>query len=150
MENKYYIPTIDEFHIGFEYEYKSCHEINNNMDWIKQTMHFMDMCDIGLELNNDPNISWQFRVKYLDKEDIESLGFGLRNNYELFDMFCYTKLLKPDFHRDGIELIYHYDNNRLVIQSDIDHFNHGERVYFDGYIKNKSELKVLLKQLSIS
>jgi hypothetical protein len=78
MENKYYTPAIEEFHVGFEYE------ILHNNEW-KKTSVFNNSCggDIIFEIKNMGH--WDVvskpRVKYLDKEDIESLGWrpNLRN-----------------------------------------------------------------------
>ena len=67
MENKYYIPSIDEFHVGFEYEWK-CD--GTKTDWNKSICdNVMIPLDVDCQRVND------YRVKYLDKEDIESLGF---------------------------------------------------------------------------
>jgi hypothetical protein len=132
MDDKYYTPSLEEFHVGFEYQYKTCNEINNNLDWKKRTMDFMDMCDIGLEINNDPKIAWQYRVKYLDKEDIESLGFKFS---ELFGYVGYSHCILPSY-----TLSHFYE---IVMHDD------PTNVKFFGEIKNKSELKVLLKQLQI-
>ena len=66
---KYYTPEIEEFHVGFEYEeqvepgkwaWNTCHPntFEKLYDWDS-----MDMLKI------------RTRVKYLDQEDIESLGF---------------------------------------------------------------------------
>lgn len=69
-ENKYYVPAIEEFHIGFEYEmhfedtgwegsiYSVTHvNLNSMSNWIKQN---------------------RIRVKCLDRKDIESFGYNLQ------------------------------------------------------------------------
>ena len=82
------------------------------------------------------------RVKYLDKEDIESLGFKLEhyNKTSIYGAMGNTK--KPYI----IENFSPVGNNiyKITWISTM-----GNLVLFNGYIKNKSELKKLLKQLEI-
>lgn len=77
MENKYYSPNIQEFHVGFECEvyngkgfYQSCKiDDKESNNWKAKTFKG-DFLEIE-ELRGLCNL----RVKYLDKKDIESLGF---------------------------------------------------------------------------
>lgn len=74
ITSKYYTPEIEEFHVGFECEYKST--INNNTYWTSLKLekeHFSD------DHYYNP-FRLFLRVKYLDKEDIESLGFNFYKN----------------------------------------------------------------------
>ena len=150
MENKYYTPTIEEFHVGFEYE------VNfgsiENPDWVKESLYR------GTEVIVLPfMITQNIRVKYLDKEDIESLGWEFVSlKYEGNKI---RKLKKEYLNKDitslkswEIEYCYYYmdynfDTNHLVIHNDQEYS--ASYVWFDGIIKNKSELKILLKQLGI-
>lgn len=146
MENKYYIPTVEEFYIGFEHEilYKGKFEPLTVTSW-------PDFEDIHYALNLD-----SVRVKYLDREDIESLGFKFKESAKslndtsshFFDIYTlandiqlshynwYTGSSDTDYieHR-GVRIIYLPDNVDMVM--------------FRGNIKNKSELVKLLKQLGI-
>ena len=74
------------------------------------------------------------RVKYLDKEDIESLGF-VRDS-------IYSHKYKNDYY---IEY-----NSKKSIHLDTIEIKNNQQTLFSGYIKNKSELKRLLKQLNIN
>jgi hypothetical protein len=118
MENKYYRPEISEFHIGFECEKiiphtNGGHQISlANLD--QKPFIVRDAFDIP---RDRVTLSW-FRVKYLDKEDIESLKLP---NYVT---------------------INHILNNTWEIVGT------NARI-FRGDIKNKSELKRLMKQLNI-
>lgn len=133
MENEYYTPTIEEFHVGFEYEYmKTYNPIDHK--WYKA---IVDKCQVGLDFSD----SSVYRVKYLDKEDIESLGFEYRKD-ELVERVGSGKLyLKPYYKlttwRNGLEV-------RIVRKPDTKY-----QIIFEGQIKNKSELKKILKQLRI-
>ena len=129
--SKYYTPEIEEFHIGFEYEWK-CY--STETDWTKS------MCDKSMNpLDTDCQRINKYRVKYLDEEDIESLGFTrlLANIYTLKD-----KVKGP------IRLQYFENDNYLAVFYP-EYSNTGTQL-FQGVIKNKSELIRLLKQLEIN
>ena len=74
--SKYYQPTIEEFHIGFEYESFGLHVMNQT--WAKMVIDNgtyqgsddgdSDWYEIGRNLD-------KVRVKYLDREDIEDEGW---------------------------------------------------------------------------
>lgn len=120
MENKYYTPTIEEFHVGFEYEYKY-----SDKGWTFKVYepHFTI---------NNVEVEEYCRVKHLDKEDIESLGF---------EQIEYDTYKKENIY---IELNMEYKTFISAIKQ-------GESsILFQGTIKNKSELKKLLKQLGIN
>lgn len=152
--DKYYTPTIEEFHIGFEYEYKSTFLDGtvksktdyNNAQWIKGIFTLNNFMYIERALTNANNINCNcgIRIKYLDEIDILSLGFifdeGTSKQYSIInkdgetysiDLNC---LERTNSIRDGIGIIIYND----IIEQ-----------LFIGYIKNKSELKLLLSQLNI-
>lgn len=138
MENKYYQPDISEFHIGFEYE------VFDWGGWKKQTYNqnsFLQVYQDGeYEFESiEPNY---IRVKYLDREDIESLGFEYYDyipqgdgDYRWWDGYT-----KNEYH------IAH--SNQWAIYNVTIRKNNS--TLFEGKIKNKSELIKLLKQLSIN
>lgn len=120
-ESKYYTPTIEEFYVGFEYEiFRDTGSAYDDWYDTKETLDIHDLLNY---------ISQQSaRVKHLDKEDIESLGFTQegqcswinKNNWyiewmpgDTLDVFCVSDCR------------------------------------FKGTIKNKSELKKLMQQLGI-
>ena len=141
MENdgKYYTPTIEEFHVGFEYEVKK------EDSWFRCFYSQGSLVDIYYKYNDDfDSIDFEadtIRVKYLNKEDIESLGFKhevsdnaggywFKGNYTLNYYFKHSSL-----------------PNNLIITFD----DYGNNiVLFNGIIKNKSELIKLLKQVNIN
>jgi hypothetical protein len=123
MKDKYYTPEIEEFHIGFEYE----------VDWgpfkwkkaiYQDYMTADSMCD-------------DVRVKYLDKEDIESLGFIEDPDFTYLHTFKRV--------RNNISI---YTRNWGVF-SIVNEDRMKNNIVFTGTIKNKSELKKLMKQLGI-
>ena len=128
--DKYYTPEIEEFHIGFEYEYEDINESGSTTSWYKTVVKENEcyIIDQHLKYSDDLNL----RVKYLDKEDIESLGFKFKTDLYVKDD------LTLQVHKDSITIKY-YDN-----------FNNEWRTRVEQIvIKNKSELVKLLKQLQI-
>lgn len=140
-ENKYYTPTIEEFHIGFEFEkhdertasYRSDGYIPTNYHKFKYDLKSIRLSQLGTHL-----FEKTIRVKYLDKEDIESLGWK------------YAQYLD----RTTICLNFERSNNWYL------NYWFGEIPYVeicrDGYdtgcalnIKNKSQLKFIMKCLGI-
>src|SRR4030042_2406539 len=88
INNKYYIPTIDEFRIGFEYE------LCFNNEW---RQFIFDELRWFNHPNEESSLSYpalikqgNIRVKYLDKEDIESLGFKLSYESE-YEEYIYNE-----------------------------------------------------------
>jgi hypothetical protein len=140
MENKYYTPTIEEFHVGFEFELKDYLEYQVDKDvhvlnrgWDKQVVTF----DFFTKNKLMPYFIQSTRVKYLDQSDIESLGFKYQkhNTYYFYKDKWFIRLEtthKPDL----IELEIRYEKIILL-----------HKVF---KIKNKSELIKLLKQLGIN
>lgn len=123
MKDKYYQPTKEEFYIGFECEIYD----DNDKTW---DLVYIDtqpgLCNItGLDLD--------IRVKYLDRSDIEDLGFK-----QITDN-CYNLPIGNEEFRllfeDNILKIYLADKYSNML--------------FQGNVKNKSALKILLKQLNI-
>lgn len=130
--NKYYTPTIDEFHAGFEYEYYSQGLSEIDIDGIAGWYEAIFSLDI--EEGEQKHPTQKVRVKYLDEDDIESLGFSFDetgNNYAI------TFKNKNNFYIE----VKPNNNVRIFTRSSNK---------FIGIIKNKSELKRLLKQLNIS
>lgn len=141
---KYYTPEIEEFHVGFEYEIftTNCNITPSVNEWIKDTTLFrQDTLENMLQCVEPP-----IRVKYLDKEDIESLGFKeLANNWFFKDApgkLAYWTQVIIDFRWMEKEKPYK-DISILGARGKEDD------IIFRGNIKNKSELKKLLKQLNI-
>lgn len=130
MENKYYTPELDEFYVGFE-----C-ETNDDGDWeyyrVKKYTSLLEL-DKLLKLNG-------IRVKYLDKSDIESLGWDFNSEH-------LGPYLKFKFTNSFRYLYFYAQDNKIII--DNGGWYEDNVQYFQGNIKNKSELRRLMKQLGI-
>lgn len=140
-KEKYYTPTIDEFYVGFEYEVfeKGSKLESNAFTFIphnEEDKYFkFKYPDPFYGYNLDKLFQQkQLKVKYLDQEDIESLGWvkiSVKNN--LYKYKDYTLIFKNS----------HVD---IFIYGDWD----GEENCFSGVVKNKSELKKLMRMLEIA
>ena len=143
MENKYYTPEIEEFHVGFNYENKNFGKwINTIYDGMPTLMSksYYDDCGCEYIAVEDDIKDSLVRVKYLDKEDIESLGFVL----QIVELGQDTNINELGIFKKGDDSCYGtYFSDNVHGEKNIELFN----TYF--YIKNKSELKILLKQLGI-
>lgn len=200
MNKKYYIPSIEEFHVGFEYEIKDWWTmegamgissnatpeeiekakshipntdgftkriLTKSMLWeqsrtsVKENEHYKAIIkdeEYNPLVGTDWRHEWErittgikdgsVRVKYLDKEDIESLGwkYVIPNDgeYTIDNYYSIVKdIPEPNKTTIGIKLRVIGDNTSIW-SDDTD------ATYFDGTIKNKSELKKLMQQISIA
>ena len=148
MEERYYIPDISEFKAGFEFE--SCTksvgygliDLSNleNIEpkefikvWTKEifSINHLDIkcCNYIFYMVLVDN---RIRVKYLDSEDIISLGFNF--SHDVYVKNCGDRLLS---------LVIKDDKIRICEMSNSDKY----KVLFYGKIKNKSELKDILEKI---
>jgi hypothetical protein len=114
LEKKYYQPTIEEFHVGFEYE-----RCDGGYSWIK------DIYPRASENTKLERLIPYTRVKALDREDIESLE------------------IDDSVHIEFYEFVGENEPNIIIKPKSI--YN----PFFKGTIKNKSELKRILKQIGV-
>lgn len=136
MENKYYIPETSEFHVGFEYE-RFC---GGPMfqGWQKYTCD-QDYCDGRENVLVLPGDSDQIRVKYLDREDIEELGWEKQEtDYNGTPVF---KLKDKGWYMDVDK-----DNNCYIHNGEA--YEQNECIFY-GVIKNKSELKRVMGMIKL-
>jgi hypothetical protein len=132
--DKYYTPSIEEFRVGFEFEFR--HSDYKEKGWIKYTTPNLNIEEEDCPFSCIGYSLEEYRVKYLDQSDIESLGFILNENSNIY-------------HKDKYTLQYCQSmNNHVEVYSNIFKEGYNDNL-FNGKVKNKSELKVLLKQLGI-
>lgn len=137
-EKKYYTPEIEEFHVGFEYEIFEDWDAHPEKEWYPQVYgengRDIEMLDY---VGGNDNLN-KFRVKYLDRKDIESLGFIKEFENDIYHI------------RKGDVLYYllnvYTDRNKYEIRCTNPSSMFGS---FLGVIKNKSELKKVLKMIGI-
>ena len=133
--SKYYTPDREEFHVGFEYQ--SLWGLEGiNEEWHDEVYSEKDCVN---------NLCGTLRVKHLDREDIESLG-GVKikdvhnGKHPSYDCFSFER---PKY--EWFVVMFNYTDNWCTIHME----NHTEDIRFYGAIKNKSELKKVLKMLGI-
>lgn len=124
MENRYYTPDISELYVGYE-----CEWIDTRHDWV----------NLEFKLPTDISLDDTYRTKYLDSDDIISLGF--KKIREEKDCIVYFKDEK-DFPY-GLFLGHIIDNN--IIHIDNDEAYSDNVTYFRGLCKSKNELKKILE-----
>lgn len=129
---KYYTPTIEEFHVEFEFEVQGLKD--NEVIW--QSISAKNISALTLVDRMTT------RVKYLDKEDIESLGWKeglLRINNKELHVFRYGEYVITSIFKNGNIVDISLFSTLSPLLSRV----------FRGTIKNKSELKRLMQQLGI-
>ena len=127
---KYYTPEIEDFHVGFEYQSE---EDPYNSIWENQKIEtYRDLANAMEYYGNDADVD--VRVKHLDREDIESLGFEEDLGQEHYSIeFEENEIRMESLHPDGLYRIEIKEPRQLMFFT----------------IKNKSELKKILKQIGI-
>ena len=140
MENKYYTPTIEEFHPGFIYE------ITKYPDAPLYTTN----TTINLLFEHDEYIN-ELRVKHLDKSDIEILGWEFENEYVAYykhKLYVHEFWGPPESrteHKERYKLFFR--KGEITISNDQTYDDY--QSLFKGAIKNKQELIKLMQQLNI-
>ncbi len=140
MESKYYTSSIEEFYVGFEYEDFNPKDESFAGDWVSKVF---DAGDYEW-LVNYKHITDLIRVKYLDKEDIESLGFASLGSMWFFKQDCLT-VNGENFLNCKIRM---WNNNQLDIYADYKD-NDELQLVFRGVVKNKSELVKVFKMIGV-
>ena len=140
MENKYYTPSIRELlsfivNEGYCYGKTLKEEDNPCLVIVDNLVEFYLVNDYteGKYIINPDN----YLLKYLDEEDIKNLGFSIE----------WIEYNEKSFVLDNILLQLRSDNHVEIFDNDIK--SKFESVMFRGVIKNKSELKRILEQVSV-
>lgn len=134
--DKYYTPKVEELHPFIELYVEGKKEILGTSDVIDLYSRNLGKLQVGKNV----------KIKYLDKEDIESFGFKLKENDDLINEHYILgeapnsiRLTKVDS-----KTYPHWTIESINIRGDKTYIN----FIFQGSIKNKSELKKLLQQLN--
>ena len=144
-EAKYYTPSFEEFCLGQTLYTKDLQHIIK-LDTIDELIHFflsqnMYVNSAGETYGLSPE---NYKIKYLDAEDIESFGFKL-----IFSDIGieYWKLGNFELRTD-VDLGAYIDSDNLY---SIFYNPYGKQYncVFSGIIKNKSKLKQVLKMIGV-
>lgn len=142
-EEKYYIPDINEFYIGFEYQWFSTdNKIWSDTKISKSDFTYGDYGETDFYYTCKLLLQTKCRVKYLDREDIESL---LKNRLD-FETITYEEdnQFEFQFWKGGMKYYGLYINSDKIIS-----FYEDDECIFRGEVKNKSELKFIIRSISI-
>jgi hypothetical protein len=154
MREKYYTPDISEFRVGFEYQLCTGNVVptQDDEDWVDFTFGNNDIYEFDnegwvlsvkayLEMN-------RIRVKHLDKEDIESLGWV----YDEKDKTSYLGLVYRISIEEGFNCfkesaLEHGESNidTVIITSWTNGGYSDDKRISQYVIKNKNELKTLMR-----
>ena len=129
-ESKYYTPTIEEFRVGFEFE------VQQQEEQYGECVYGNTYEPTEYELGDKIDLN-HVRVKLLDREDIESLGF---DNYIPPREYDHTW----SFRGSKEPMIKVWFNNTIPT---VRIYNSYPSISFQGKIKNKSELQQILKMV---
>lgn len=165
-DNKYYAPEEEEFHKGFEYERYESHyeyhpipaiinpdgsetivtgsELVKVSSWRKNVYDGTDFTFADDERIEVEFSAYKVRVKYLDRDDIESFGFSEiepKNSYSK----CYVKgkLMLM------VSSNYMVSCFRFSAERGYSDWTKMEYLVFSDLVPNKSELKRLFKKHKI-
>lgn len=170
-EERYYTPTIDEFYVGFEYQIEDLNDDAVSHTWRDQVFDGEETRTYFVEELGRK----EMRVKYLDKDDIQSLGFDKFNytynkeknlqaiedeNYSHWHRFFESsdadkpaelvlnlQTINPN--KAYVYIWWETPEELTVLVNTANNMKYTSDFIFRGFIKNKSELKKLLKQLGI-
>lgn len=138
---KYYTPDLEEFHLGFRYESGNKAIKGTSTEWYK------DEIEETYELESVGDYQ-EVRVKYLDRKDIEELGWK-------YDGEIFNGNMLEFYHPNEGDDDY---SRKLQFPKDIDRLIEEGIAIGSGYfdfcgdnyrLKNYNELKTLMKQIGI-
>lgn len=130
MKDKYYTPTFEDFIPGLEYEYF------DGIKWVRKKFN-----SLSHRADGSMNLSYElilrkdrFRVKLL-----EDMDTGWDINFH------------GQSESGGVSFTRLQNGNHFMIMDSDQHIliKRGKRILFDGYIKNKTELELILKMMSL-
>lgn len=164
-ESKYYTPELEEFYcLGFEYQSKEgfqdgtvkTKEQFDSAKWVDDVVdNEYDFPYINRALNgkNAENGLCGIRAKFLDREDMESLGWDHDQTTKDGAYFYFGTLMDQNQYLlvcENARQSKGGDYTNLSICNVNDGMNGGNGHCFDGVVKNKSELRKLMKMLQIN
>lgn len=147
MESKYYEPEIEDLNIGQEIwitNLDNYAKVHDNLPCKGIITELTDYPTVWVKTEKNSKYEiypYMIEIKYLDKEDIESLGWNFNNEH-------LGPYLKFKFNNSFRYLYFDAKYNKIVIDNG-GWYEHNIQ-YFQGTIKNKSELIKLMKQIGIN
>ncbi len=169
MENKYYTPEIEDLRIG----YQCIETVSFGQEWIPSCMgtaEFIGTIGAKAHWENKGSLEGLVLTKYLDKEDIESLGFEFFDEARLEGKGNYLRFKKEwsDCPPNG-QCFDHFYGNYYICLNGYPQWDYRvskiliyketfggfvglgrpDEIIFDGNCPSINELKLLMKLLNI-
>jgi len=130
-KNKYYQPDLSELYVGYECE--QTYDLEEYVPYIIDYKHgHLDF----------PQSTESIRSKYLDSDDIISLGFEEKR--KIADSILYYK--KEEGFPYGLFLFHQPNTNNIVIDNNESYSDND--TYFRGLCKSKNQLKKILSWIN--
>lgn len=147
MENKYYFPSKDEFHYGFEFEMVEMCSINKGHRQLQFNKKVLNSFSSVTDFNIYSGLrDKEIRVKYLDQQDIEELGWKqVKLKRLVFN--CLFEFIVDEYKYTLIVLTDNETTISITMEDTTITDGVNCKPLFTGVVKNKSELKKLMKQL---
>jgi len=144
MKEKYYVPKINEFHIGFEFEEefknpnhrKLMKALEDKYEWVKLKLdisHSLSRITSKIKEN-------RVRVKYLDESDLIELGWEFDSVVEGDYFYIIGDMFEANYFLTTQDYRFFYIHPGAGVKKDES---------FVGQIKNKSEMNKLMGMLNI-
>ena len=154
MKNRFYKATEEDFHKGFEYYVLEKAQTELPKEWFT-FMPFSENDEYLKYIFPDPFVGWSVEklmkhspiIKYLDEEDIEQEGFEPITDHEKWG-YLYGAHFRKD-HAENKSITLRLEENNKIIISIVDHYGYEDYNKMVFTIKNKSELKRILKMLEL-
>ena len=142
--NRYYVPQVNEFKLGFIYQYKQLDELQWNVDLIKEEDYSIvngdcKIAEIIRDLRSD-NKKVLYRIKMLSVDDVLSFGFN-----KTTPIFVHNKNYNMFTLRGKYNLVLYNDGRQSSVNISDNHDN----ILFDGIIMNINDLEEILDRLEI-
>ena len=145
QQAKYYTPDISDLHVGYE-----CEIFNGwNDKWEQKTI-----TPALIDTLSKPAIPMErwIRTKYLDVQDIESLGWSIEGGGNILDesepkrYYQWFRFRNPE---NTLRFYFHYleaKPSTIIIRK----ISYHDDCIFEGTCKSINELKLLMKLLNIT
>lgn len=137
-ETKYYLPKIEEFHSGFEFE---MYVAGSDTEYTKEVFNLTSMISTSIQNIYNKNLEYGWiRAKCLDRADIEELGWEESPDEPEEWFWAYKGNQENQLYIDTIPQLGGIKGIEIFTEFGLS---------FRGYIRNKSELRKIMERLGI-
>jgi hypothetical protein len=136
--DKYYTPEIEDFYSGYTYEFKTHDGVNytkeefDKMPWREGIYGFNDFPYVERSMKGRMQHQ-TVRVKFLNRGDIESLGWEYQHDIQYQDGSSLEQ-----YYKGGISLTPIYEKSKLIIWEP-------NKTYYQGKCPSINELRKILQ-----